>query len=129
MPAAIWAWPDSTVIRVVDGDTFTALLTHVGEPVDLGFHATSTTRTTFVQRLRLNRINAMPKGSVLGKAATAFAEEWLERGPFLATTVGAYKYGDEWMVEADRDGENLSDLLIAGGFAVYWNGKGARPGG
>jgi len=26
-------------------------------------------------------------------------------------------------------GENLSDLLVSKGYAVYWNGQGPRPGG
>ena len=51
MSSVPWSWPDSHVIRVIDGDSFVARLTR-----DLGFHGT----TTFEVKLRLNRINAAP---------------------------------------------------------------------
>jgi len=61
--AAPWSWPASTIVRVVDGDSIVARLTR-----DIGFHGT----VTFDQHLRLNRINASPASTDLGKQATAF---------------------------------------------------------
>jgi endonuclease YncB( thermonuclease family) len=46
-----WDWPDSTVVRVIDGDSLVAEVHR-----DLGFNGTA----TFRQKLRLNRINAKP---------------------------------------------------------------------
>jgi endonuclease YncB( thermonuclease family) len=121
---AVWRWPDSTVTRVIDGDTFVARLARV---VDIGFHGTST--TVFEQRLRLNRIDAARASTPQGRlAARVLADRTVDR--VLIETVGPYKYRDEWMAEVTLpDGSNLSDLLVAEGHAVYWNGVGARPGG
>jgi endonuclease YncB( thermonuclease family) len=120
-----WEWPGSVIARVIDGDTVDAMLTR-----DLGFQATA----TFPVRLRLNRINAEPGKTDKGALA---------RGRVLALTAGArlaittgkgYKYGapdgktGEWMAEVTLlDGRNLSDLLVAEGLAVYWDGTGPRP--
>lgn len=127
-----WNWPGSTIARVLDGDTFTALLPGVSTvTIDIGFHGseTLTSSRTFLQRLRLNRINAAPVKSVAGAACTARATE-LMQGALNISTVGAYKYGDEWMAEVvNADGVNVSDQLITEGLAVYWNGQGPRPGG
>jgi hypothetical protein len=57
-----WDWPDSTVTRVIDGDSLVAEVHR-----DLGFNGTA----TFRQKLRLNRINAKPAKTPEGKAATA----------------------------------------------------------
>lgn len=115
-----WIWPGASVTRVVDGDTFVARLTR-----DLGFHGT----VTFEQRLRLNRINAPAAKTPAGKAALAALERLFGSSPdFTISTVGAYKYGDEWMAEVlDVMGRNVSDEMVSAGAAVYWDGRGPRP--
>lgn len=124
MTAAVWTWPGSTVTRIIDGDSLTATVTR-----DLGFHGTA----TFAVRLRLNRINTPPASTDAGKLATRMATVLLVADPpvqVLIETVGPYKYGDEWMAEITLpDGRNVSDALVAGGWAVYWDGNGPRPGG
>ena len=116
-----WSWPDSRLVRVIDGDTLVAELTR-----DLGFNG----KATFEQRLRLNRINCPPKGTTEGKAASAFVLNACQGVPLNITTVGPYKYGDEWMAEVvTPGGRSLSDALVANGLAVYWDGTGPRPGG
>jgi endonuclease YncB( thermonuclease family) len=121
-----WLWPGSTVVRVVDGDTFDALVHR-----DLGFGG----QAVLPVRLRLNRINA-PKGSTeAGKAATArVGIELGLRATVDLETINPYKYGGpkdmtgEWMAEVTLpDGVNLSDLLVEAGLAVYWDGQGPRP--
>ncbi len=121
-----WSWPNSIITRVIDGDSFTARVTR-----DLGFHGTA----TFDVKLRLNRINASPVKTDLGKlAAQRFGELVQLVGsvsvPLLLETVKAYKYGDEWMAEVTLpDGRNVSDELVSEALAVYWDGTGPRPGG
>ena len=130
--AAGWHWPDATIPSVTDGDTVDA---QVSKALDAGFGATTT--TSFRVRLRLARINAAPKSTAAGAAAS----QWLT-GLLLATptvdlvTLDAYAYGGpryspgEWMAEITLpDGRNVSDLAVSLGMAVYWNGVGPRPGG
>ena len=115
-----WTWPQSTIVRVIDGDSLVAQLTR-----DIGFHGS----VTFLQRLRLNRINTPPLSSALGKQAADYVASFAA-GLFTITTVKPYKYGDEWMAEVvNVDGVNLSDALVAAGLAVAWDGNGPRPGG
>jgi endonuclease YncB( thermonuclease family) len=117
-----WAWPGSSITRVIDGDSVTARLTR-----DLGFHGT----VTFEQRLRLARINAAPVKTTFGaRAAAMVAAATMPDVVVNITTTGAYKFGDEWMAEIVLpDGTNLSDDLVGAGLAVYWDGQGPRPGG
>ena len=118
-----WTWPDSHVTRVIDGDSLTAHVTR-----DLGFHGTA----TFDVRLRLNRINTPPLKTQEGHAAALFVMDLLMSTPVpvFIETVSPYKFGDEWMAEITLPSrENLSDLLVSKGYAVYWNGQGPRPGG
>jgi endonuclease YncB( thermonuclease family) len=113
-----WYWPNSTVVRVIDGDSLVAEVHR-----DLGFNGTA----TFLQKLRLNRINAKPAKTTEGKQATA-AVIGLVTDPVHITTVGPYKFGDEWMAEIQlADGRNLSDTLVSLGLAVLWDGHGPRP--
>lgn len=115
-----WMWPDSTLVRVIDGDSFIAQVRR-----DLGFHGTA----SFTVRMRLNRINAAPAKTDAGKAATLAVMQLL-LGSLTIETVGPYKYGDEWMAEVTlADGTNVSDILVGRGLAVYWDGTGPRPGG
>lgn len=135
--STVWRWPGSTLVRVVDGDSFTARLTRSLEATvaaqDLGFHgtvgpATLTIPVAFEQKLRLNRINAPKASSAAGKASTARATALMMDRLLLIETVAPYKYGDEWMAEVTLpDGGNVSDLLVAAAMAVYWDGTGPRP--
>lgn len=127
---ATWSWPQSQILRVVDGDTIDALVTR-----DLGFGG----RVTFPVRLRLNRINAPSDTSDNGRKSAALVGSLLPLSTAVTIeTVGAYKYGQdgtkaqelngEWMAEVTLpDGRNLSDVLVASGAAVYWDGQGKRP--
>lgn len=119
-----WLWPDSVITAVIDGDTIDARLTR-----DIGFGGV----TTFVVRLRLNRINAPAKSTAVGKKAKAAVEIYLGK-KVLIETLKPYKYGGpdtspgEWMAEVTTpSGINLSDGLVAMGYAVPWNGEGVRP--
>jgi endonuclease YncB( thermonuclease family) len=117
-----WLWPGSTITRVIDGDSFVATVTR-----DLGFHGTA----TFNQKMRLDRINAPPLSTDLGRQSAVFVMRKVIPSVVVdITTTGAYKYGDEWMAEVTLpDGSNLSDVLVAAGLALYWSGVGPRPGG
>lgn len=116
-----WLWPASTIIRVVDGDSFVARVTR-----DLGFHGVA----TFEVKMRLNRINTPPIKTELGATAAVFVSAHTADVLVDIETTKAYKYGDEWMAEVTLpDGTNLSDQLVAASLALYWNGQGPRPGG
>jgi len=110
------------VTEVVDGDTFKARLTR-----DIGFHG----ETTFIQKLRLNRINAVEIKSVHGQEAKEYLIELVRPSMNLVyiETLKPYKYGDEWMAEIVlSDGRNVSDEMVSASLAVYWDGTGKRPG-
>lgn len=120
-----WRWPDSRVGRVLDGDTLDADVTR-----DIGFGG----RVTFRVRLRLARINAAKGTSARGLAATTRVIALTGAAPLLLITVKPYAYSGpkgytgEYMTEVILpDGRNLSDVLVAEGHAVYWNGRGPRP--
>lgn len=123
-----WTWPDAEMAAIIDGDTLTMKVTR-----DIGFGGS----VTFPVRLRLNRINASPLKTAAGKEAATFLTNLLPvGGKFPLTTVGAYKYGGpdwspgEWQAEITlSDGSLVSDVMVANGHAVYWNGQGPRPGG
>lgn len=117
-----WSWPGSLIARVIDGDTVRAVVTR-----DLGFHGSA----RFTVKLRLARINAGPIRSAAGQAAAAFLRELLPTPtPVLVETIGPYKYGDEWVAEITLpDGRNVSDVMVASGHALSWDGRGPRPGG
>lgn len=109
------------VTRVVDGDSFVARLTK-----DIGFHGF----VTFEQRLRLNRINALPVKSIQGIESKKFLGELVKPNMSLVfiETVKPYKYGDEWMAEITLvDEKNVSDEMVRNAMAVYWDGTGPRP--
>ena len=116
-----WEWPNSIITRVVDGDSFYARLTR-----DIGFNGS----VTFIQKLRLMRINTPPVKTDIGvEAATFVLGATLDRS-LKITTLKPYKYGDEWMAEVELpDGRNLSEMLVAAGLAQWWDGEGPRPGG
>lgn len=115
-----WAWPEATVVRVIDGDSLVVRLTR-----DVGFHGS----VTFEQRVRLAGINTPPLSTNQGRDAA----NWVEAhtmGTLTVTTLKPYKYGDEWMALLTlADGRDVSDTLVALGLAYVWNGRGSRPGG
>jgi endonuclease YncB( thermonuclease family) len=120
-----WTWPDAEIVRIVDGDTLDMKVVR-----DLGFGGSA----SFVVRLRLNRVNAPALHTVDGLAASGYLSSLLP----VATkcpleTVSPYKYGGpgtspgEWMAEITLPTGNVSDLMVASGHAVYWDGQGPRP--
>jgi endonuclease YncB( thermonuclease family) len=123
---ADWSWPQSLIVRVVDGDTLDAVVTR-----DLGFNGT----VSWPVRLRLNRVNAPALKTAAGRRAHLRAAELLPAGSRAdLLTVKPYKYSGpagmagEWMCEVTLpDGRNLSDTLVAEGHAVFWDGNGPRP--
>lgn len=131
MTVTPWSWPNSKVTRVIDGDSLTAILTKRN---DLGFYITN--ETQFPVRLRLNRINTPPIKTTEGHQAALFLTGLLLNVdlPVLILTYKGYKYGGgdvpEWMAEIILpSAENVSDLMVSKGYAVYWDGEGPRPGG
>jgi endonuclease YncB( thermonuclease family) len=118
-----WTYPAATLIGVTDGDTFHAELTR---SVDLGFHVELT--ATLRQKFRLNRCNTAPIGTPSGMGAAVRLRVLLAAAPFTITSVGPYKFGDEWMAEVIlADGRNVTDVLIAEQWAAPWNGRGTAP--
>jgi len=121
MSSVSWLWPASTVTRIIGGDSLVARGTR-----DIGVHGV----LTFDVKLRLNRINASPAKTPEGAAATTALTLLVTGVTLLIETVGPYKYGDEWVAEITLpDGRNVSDVLVAEGVAVHWDGHGPRPGG
>jgi endonuclease YncB( thermonuclease family) len=119
----VWHYPDATLAAGVDGDTFYA---DVSRALDFGFHVML--RPTARQKFRLNRCNAAPEKTPSGAGAGQRLAELLSAGSFDLTSVGPYKYGDEWMAEVLlADGRNVADVLIAEQWAAPWNGQGAAP--
>jgi hypothetical protein len=54
--------------------------------------------------------------------------ELLSAAPFELTSVGPYKFGDEWMAEVILpNGRNVTDVLIAEQWMAPWNGRGLQP--
>lgn len=105
---------NAEVVKVVDGDTLDL-------NVDLGF-------TVFTKiRIRLARIDAyevrLYKGTTeeekaKGIEAREFVEQLAENAKsVVVNTTGRGKYG-RWIAELIIDGKNLSDVLLAKGYAV-----------
>lgn len=120
-----WHWPATRVARIVDGDTIDATVTR-----DIGFEGV----VSFPVRLRLNRINAPRSSSAAGRATKARVAALIGSATVHVITVKGYKYGapadkaGEYMAEVILPaGENVSDVLVREGLAVYWDGTGPRP--
>lgn len=123
MAAEQWIFPNSTLDHPVDGDSFYA---RVSRTMNFGFHIK--VDPSAVQKFRLNGCNAAADSTPSGKGAAARLLELLSAGPFTLTSVGPYKYGDEWMAEVLLyDGRRLTDVMIAEQWAAPWNGQGAQP--
>lgn len=145
MASERWEYPDSTLHRVVDGDTLYATVRRVitlslqitAPADDFGFHVlTEASSATFEiprvrtarQKFRLNRIATAPGVTPSGLGAAFRLAGLLEPSPFHLTSVRPYKFGDEWMAEIVlADGRNVSDLLVEEQWAVYWDGRGRQP--
>lgn len=103
----IWTVP-AVITRVIDGDTLEANL-------DLGWGVWH-----MKAKVRLARVNAPELRAPLGPIAKAAVEGWVaEAGPRVVLTSRSLdKYGrtlaDVWL----SDGNNLSDMLIKGGYSV-----------
>lgn len=118
-----WVFPGSTLDHGVDGDTFYA---RVSRTLDFGFHVHVT--PSAVQKFRLNGCNSAPLSTPSGAGAAAALADLLSAGPFTLTSVGAYKYGDEWMAEVILpDGRRLTDVMIAQQWSAPWTGQGSQP--
>lgn len=123
MASERWDYPGSILVRAVDGDTFVA---QVSRSLDFGFHILIP--PVAVQKFRLNRCNAAPNTTPSGQGAAARLAELLAARPFDLTSVGPYKFGDEWMAEVMlADGRNVSDVMIAEQWAAPWTGQGPAP--
>ncbi len=125
---------NATVLKPIDGDT-------VKVSLDLGCEV------SVIKRLRFNGINtAESKGAdkeAKGDAAAARTAELLPPGTRIRVKThkaskknaadAIEKYGrllaEIWLLDEAGNpvGDTISDRLIAEGFAVAWDGKGARP--
>lgn len=124
-----WIWYNSTLNNAVDGDTVDVTLSI---QVDIGFRRTAT--VSGVQRVRLNRIDAYAINTDKGKAARQALLDAATGFPLTVTTLKPYKYGGPWQYGGEYmaeivlpNGSNLSDLMVAGGYALAWDGNGPRP--
>jgi endonuclease YncB( thermonuclease family) len=123
-----WEYPNSTLERVIDGDSLVVKVSRVVES-DFGFHIKERVEKYAVQRFRLDGYAAAPNTTASGMgAAMRLAELLVTNAPFHLTSVGPYKYGDEWMARILlSDGRDLAVVLIAEQWGVYWNGRGTQP--
>ena len=94
------------LLRVVDADTIRA-------DIDMGFRAWLHDAT-----LRLLRINAPEMNTQEGKDAAVWLAQYLMGGKLIATTYKGDSFG-RWLAEITKDGENVSDALVAAGQAAY----------
>lgn len=112
---------DVKLVRVVDGDT-------VYLDVDLGFNA----RMTLDFRLAgINTPEIVGVQKTAGLAAKSELERLLSLGSLTILSAKADKYG-RWLVTIfvhplKGTAINVNDALIAGGFALPYDGKGPKP--
>jgi len=107
----------ATVLAVVDGDTIDCR-------VDLGFHLAATLR------FRLANYNA-PEASGAeaseGRRATAMLRELLAGLDVTLHTHKSDAFG-RWLAAVELDDRSdLVTYLVARGWGVRWDGRGARP--
>lgn len=107
----------ATVVRVIDGDT-------VMLDVSLGFGIWLRD-----QSFRLAGCNAIERSKPGGKEAKAHLAEVLPAGiAVLLRSIQNDKYGGRYDARLSVGGiEDLTDSLIAGGWAVAWDGTGKAP--
>ncbi len=107
LPDAVTYTYNSTVTRVIDGDTLQV-------EVDLGFN------TWRHERFRLAHINCPETSTPEGKAVKAFVTEWASKQTaFVAMSKGQDKYG-RWVavIWGDDRTRSLNQLLLDQGMAV-----------
>jgi endonuclease YncB( thermonuclease family) len=95
-------------VRVVDGDTVRLIL-------DLGFWM-----ERLEQPYRLLRINAPEMSTVEGQNARAALVAFLADKALVAHTQKSDNFG-RFLTELYANSENVSDYLVANGFAAYQN--------
>ena len=112
----------ATIRSNYDGDTFRA-------DVRVGFGIAATGNRGEGQAFRVFGCNAIELALPGGREAQANLAKLLAPGTVVVLdSIANYKYGGEFMANVTLpDGRNLTDALIASGYAVKWNGKGLRP--
>ena len=105
-----------------DGDTFRA-------DVRVGFGWTNQGTNGEGQPFRVAGCNAIELKQPGGQEAQAHLAALLPPGTVVVLdSLKDYKYGGEYMANVTLpDGRNLTQVLVADGFACYWQGKGAAP--
>lgn len=97
----------ATLKRIIDADT-------VVLDLDLGFYQWRLDRS-----YRLARIDAPELNTAEGKAARDHLMEMLSAVTYFMVTTSKADSFDRWIVELFADGRNVSDQMVADGFAVY----------
>lgn len=125
---------DGTCVRVIDGDTVVIHLSKTfTQEVDFGFRIldkmslTKTAEVTF----RLNGLNApevVGSQKPLGLTSKAALEEMILGKNLQVISHKPDKYG-RWLAEVYVQGDSLSvnQRMVDGGFALPWDGNGAKP--
>lgn len=125
---------DGTCVRVIDGDTVVLRLAKTfTQDVDFGFYVRDTMSLTKTAEVtfRLIGINApeiegaqKPRGLV-SKAAL---EALIVGKALQVVSHKTDKYG-RWLADIYLPGDtvSVSQKMIAGGFALPWDGNGAKP--
>ncbi len=110
-------YPVAQVVRVIDADT-------VALDVDLGFGVWQR-----YQSFRLLGCNGRERSDVGGPEATAHLAAILPAGTFVSlASIKPDKYGGRYDAKITLpDGRDLTQVLVAEGWAAAWDGKGSKP--
>lgn len=125
---------DGTCVRVIDGDTVVLRLAKTfTQDVDFGFYVRDTVALTKTAEVtfRLNGINApetIGATKAAGLASKAALEALIAGKALRVVSHKTDKYG-RWLADIYLPGDtvSVSQKLVAGGFALPWNGNGAKP--
>lgn len=128
----------ATVAKIHDGDTLTVdiVLAKAGKTkradgIDLGFNVHRTPHGLVLQgqSVRLKGCNAPELATDQGKQALAYLLTILHVGDAVTlVSHGWDKYGGRIDGEITlADGRDLTRAMINSGFALPWDGKGAKP--
>jgi endonuclease YncB( thermonuclease family) len=101
------------IIRVIDGDTFEAM-------IELGFGV--------VQKfcIRLNGIDAPEKNTDKGRKAKEFVRQLIENKQVIVTDVGTEKYGRSLASVQLMDGTDLTKFLLDKQIGIEYDGRRKR---
>jgi micrococcal nuclease len=101
------------IIRVIDGDTFEAM-------IELGFGV--------VQKfcIRLNGIDAPEKNTDKGRKAKEFVRQLIENKQVIVTDVGTEKYGRALASVQLMDGTDLTKFLLDKQIGIEYDGRRKR---